>query len=328
MDDRWIPNDNDEEERFQVKVAWLYYVEGLIQGDIARHIGTTRLRVNRALATARQNGIVRISIHSPFAPCLELQERMKSRFSLKDASIAPGPSDDGNAQPVVGVELGNYLSRLLRDPTIRLFGIGWGNTLNYATRSVMPARRPELEIVSVMGGLPKGSDVNSIEITTRVAELFGAGRMYLTAPLYASTEQSRDTIMVQEVFQEVLTKIRRTDAMAMGVGDMTERSLLIRDGLPTDVGVAELEAAGAVGDMLGYFLDIQGRLVDHPINRRVIGIDPYELRGKDNVILAAGGQYKIRAITAALRTGFFDILVTDQRTAEGILAFDQGGDAG
>jgi DNA-binding transcriptional regulator LsrR (DeoR family) len=125
-----------------------------------------------------------------------------------------------------------------------------------------------------------------------------------------------------------LTKIRRTDAMAMGVGDMTERSLLIRDGLPTDVGVAELEAAGAVGDMLGYFLDIQGRLVDHPINRRVIGIDPYELRGKDNVILAAGGQYKIRAITAALRTGFFDILVTDQRTAEGILAFDQGGDAG
>lgn len=324
MDERWIPCDNDEEERFLVKVAWLYHVEGLTQGAIAHHLGTTRLRINRALATARQNGIIRVSIHSSFAPCLELQETMKERFSLKDASIAPGPSDDANVQPLIGVELGHYLSRLLRDPAIKLFGIGWGNTLNYATRSLMPASRPDLEIVSVMGGLPKGSEVNSIEITTRVAELFSAERMYLTAPLYASTEQSRDTLMVQEVFQEVLTKIRRADAVAVGIGDMTERSLLIRDGLPTDVSIGELEAVGAVGDMVGYFLDIEGRLIDHPINRRVIGIHPHELRDMDNVILAAGGRYKIRAITAALRTGFFDIVVTDQRTAEGILAFDAG----
>lgn len=313
--------DFDPEERFQVRVAWLYHVEGLTQGAIADYLRVTRLRVNRALRDAMRNGVVRVTIHSRYAPCMDLEAEVKDRFGLKDVAIAPQPSDDANVQPIVGFELGRYLSELLQDGRLKSFGIAWGNTLNFATQAITPLKREDLEIVSVMGGLPKGSDVNSFEITTRLAELCAAKRTYLTAPLYASTEQSRDTIMVQEVFQEVLTKIRRADAIAMGAGDMSKRSLLIRDGLPKDVQVRDLVAAGAVGDMLGYFIDEAGRLIDHPINRRVIGIDPLELRSIPNVILAAGGQHKVKVIAAALKTGLFDVLVSDQRTAESILTF-------
>jgi len=309
----------DDDERFQVKVAWLYHIEGLTQAAIADHLGVTRLKVNRALGDAMRNGVVRVSILSPYAPCLDLEARLKTRFGLKDASIAPQPSDDANVQPLVGAELGRYLSVLLTDPSIRLFGIGWGNTLNFATRSIMPSRRDNLEIVSVMGGLPKGSEINSFEIATRLADLYAAERTYLTAPLFASSEESRDTIRVQEVFQEVLTKIRRADAIAMGVGDTTDRSLLVRDGLPNGVSAGDLIAAGAVGDILGHFVDATGALIDHPITRQVIGISPFDLKDMPNVILAAGGQHKVKIMRAALSTGIFDVLVTDQRTAEGIL---------
>ncbi len=316
----------DEEERFQVKVAWLYHIEGLTQAAIADHLGVTRLKVNRALGDAMRNGVVRVSIQSPYAPCLDLEARVKQKYGLKDASIAPQPSDDANVQPLIGAELGRYLSILLTDPSIRLFGIGWGNTLNFATRSIMPSRRDDLEIVSVMGGLPRGSEINSFEIVTRLADLYSAERTYLTAPLFASSEESRDTIRVQEVFQDVLNRIRQADAIAMGVGDTTERSLLVRDGLPKGVSAGDLIAAGAVGDMLGHFIDADGVLIDHPITRQVIGISPFDLKDMPNVILAAGGQHKVRIIQAALSTGIFDVLVTDQRTAESILQ-NTGGDA-
>jgi DNA-binding transcriptional regulator LsrR (DeoR family) len=309
----------DEEERFQVKIAWLYHIEGLTQGAIADHLGVTRLKVNRALGEAMRNGVVRVSIQSPYAPCLDLEAELKQRFGLKNASVAPQPSDDANVQPLIGAELGRYLSILLNGSAIRLIGVGWGNTLNYAVRTITPTPRDNLETISLMGGLAKGSEINSFEIVTRLADLYAAERTYLTAPLYASTEESRDTIRVQEVFQDVLTKMRKADAIMMGAGDMTDRSLLVRDGLPKGVSASDLVAAGAVGDMLGYFIDENGELIDHPIARQVIGISPFELKDIPNVILAAGGQHKVKVMKAALSTGILDVLVTDQRTAQSIL---------
>ncbi|MCG8511921.1 MAG: sugar-binding transcriptional regulator [Rhodospirillales bacterium] len=308
-----------DEEQFQVRTAWLYHVERMTQGAIAEHMGVTRLRVNRALRDAMRNGIVKVSIHSEYAPSLELEEIFREKFNLRHVAIAPSPADDANAIKVVGAELGRYLSVLLRDSAIKLFGIAWGATLNFATRAVMPARRPDLEIVSVMGGLPRGSDINTFDITTRLSETFSAERTYLTVPLYASTTESRDTILVQEVFQEVFEKIRRADGMVTGVGDMSEKSLLIRDGLPGDVNRDELIEAGAVGDIMGYFIDAEGQMIDHPITRRVLGLHPFEFRGMRNLILAAGGRYKRKVILAALRTGIYEVLVTDQAAAESIL---------
>ena len=61
------------------------------------------------------------------------------------------------------------------------------------------------------------------------------------------------------------------------------------------------------------------RPVDHELNKRVIGIDPWELRGKPNIALASGGLHKVEVILAALRTGIYDTFISDQRTAEAII---------
>lgn len=310
----------DTDEAFQVRVAWLYHIEGMTQGAVADHLGVTRLRVNRALADATRNGYVRISIHSPYSLCIELEEALRERFNLNVVSIAPETADADHAQQVVAAQLGSYWSKLLAEPGISNFGIAWGNTLHYGVRAVNPVRRrPRLNVVSVMGGLPKGSDVNSFEITARLAELYGATPNYLTAPVYASTQSSRDTIVAQDVFRQSLKTIRRCDAITTSVGDMSPRSLLIRDGLPGDVAVHELIAQGAVGDIMGHFIDAAGRPIAHDINRRVIGIDPWELRRKRNIALASGGPHKIEVILAALRTGIYDAFISDQRTATDLL---------
>jgi DNA-binding transcriptional regulator LsrR (DeoR family) len=82
----------------------------------------------------------------------------------------------------------------------------------------------------------------------------------------------------------------------------------------------ELLALGAVGDILGHFLDAEGRPVPHPVNERVIGIALDDLRAIPDVILAAGGLHKVPILRAALRPGWIRTLVTDEATARALLA--------
>lgn len=309
----------DLEERFLTRVCWAYHVEGMTQSEVAEKLGTTRLRVNRALAEARRTGLVRISFNTAFAACAGLEQDLAARFGLATAYVAPAPAEPEAVQTMVGAALGNLLGEVLADPGVRLFGMSWGNTLNLATRYMAPIDRPDLEIVSVMGGLTRGSDLNGFEITTRLADLANAAHSYFPAPLYAGSRESRDTILQLDVFAEVLAKIRSVDALAMAAGDISERSLLMRDALPREFDMDELRRLGAVGDVLGTVIDAAGRPIDHPINERVIGIGLGDLAGVSNVILAAGGPHKVPVIRATLGLGLVNSFVTDEATARAVL---------
>jgi DNA-binding transcriptional regulator LsrR (DeoR family) len=179
--------------------------------------------------------------------------------------------------------------------------------------------RPDMEVISVMGGLTRGSDLNSFEITTRLADLIGAQHTYFTAPLYAGSRDSRDTIMQLDVFRGLLGRLRSVDALAMAAGDISMASLLMRDGLPGDVTMDSLLALGAVGDVLGVVIDAEGQPIAHPINERVIGIGLDDLAAIPNVILAAGGPHKVTVVRAVLKRGVIKTLVTDEATARALL---------
>lgn len=125
--------------------------------------------------------------------------------------------------------------------------------------------------------------------------------------------------MQLDVFVEILEKIRSADALAIAAGDISDRSLLMRDALPADVTQAELRALGAVGDILGVVIDADGHPLDHPVNERVIGVGLAGLARVPNVILASGGAHKVPVLRAVLRLGHIDSFVTDEATARAIL---------
>ena len=306
------------EDQLKARLAWACEVEGMTQADAAERFGITRLRVNKALSEARKRGILRISVDSIYAAAAEAEWKLEHQFRLARAIVVPSPQDEASVTPLVAAGLGAHLGDILQDEKLTRFGMSWGNTLNLATRHMQPLNRPDLEIVSIMGGVSRGSDVNGYEITTRLADLCNAEHSFFTAPLYAGSAESQRLFLEQDVIKDMLTKMRSCGAVGLATGDLSS-SLLVRDAIPSDVAAAELIALGGVGDIMGYILNAEGALIDHPINSRVIGLSLDELDKIENVILAAGGLQKVPVIAAALKRGLIDTLVTDENTATALL---------
>ncbi|MGB1191217.1 MAG: sugar-binding transcriptional regulator [Pseudomonadales bacterium] len=308
----------DTEEQLLVRLAWACEVEDMTQADAAERFGITRLRVNKALSEARKRGILRISVDSIYTAAAKAEWKLEREFGLARAIVVPSPQDPASVTPLVAAGLGSHLGDILQNQSLTRFGMSWGNTLNLATRHMQPLNRPDLEIVSIMGGVSRGSDVNGYEITTRLADLCNAEHSFFTAPLYAGSAESQKLFLQQDVIKDMLTKMQSCGAVGLATGDL-DSSLLVRDAIPSDVTATELLALGGVGDIMGQVLDADGELIDHPINDRVIGLSLDDLNKIENVILAAGGLQKVPVIAAALKRGFVDTLVTDENTAMALL---------
>jgi lsr operon transcriptional repressor len=268
---------------------------------------------------ARASGLVGITINSPLASCVALEQRLVGEHGLQQAVILASPVDRELIPGILGRATAELLSRLVQKIPTGTVGVGWGATLRETIRHVRPGDYPRLQVTSMIGGLTFGFDLNTFEIASELARRWNAQCHYLAAPIYAGSRKSHDTILAQDVFEEAVARVRTSDVAVLSVGDLSRRSLLIRNGLPSDVTPDELAAAGAVGDILGQFLDAQGRLIRHPLNDRVIALPLAALPDIPTVILASGGVNKAPVIAAALRAGLVDVLVSDEITTTAAL---------
>ncbi|MDO8883303.1 sugar-binding domain-containing protein, partial [Pseudotabrizicola sp.] len=77
--------------------------------------------------------------------------------------------------------------------------------------------------------------------------------------------------------------------------------------------------SGAIGDVLGQFLDKDGNSVSRAIDDRAIGMPLAMVLDVPEKILSAAGPHKVEIIRAACQRGLVDTLITDDVTAELLL---------
>lgn len=315
----------DREQALLLRAAWLYFIEEQTQATIADALGLSRFRVNRMLAEARASGLVRVEVTTPMASCVALERRAMETFGLRDAVVVPSPLMPDGTHAMIGAGLARYMSAQIADPHLNIFGFGWGQTMREMLRYMRPVPRPECRIVTLLGALPRSSEENAIDIIGKIGRLLSAERYYMTAPIYTDTPEARYVLTGQQFYASVLDLILRTDVACFAAGDMSDASLLIRHALPKGVTADDLVAAGAVGDFLGTFIDIDGVAVDHPVNRQLVGPGLADLAAMKTLVMASGGPGKVDVVTGALRTGLVHVLVTDEATMSAVLA--RSGDA-
>lgn len=315
----WTATDPAAEENsdhIRARVAWYYFAAGMTQQDIAGCLGITRLRVNKIVGQLRTDGSVSIDIRLPLVSCVELEEKLKARYGLKDVRVIPTARDSAVTQRLIGEAAGEMLDQLMVDGMG--LGVGWGRTLSAVLKRMTPRRFSRSWVATLMGGLTRGSGTNTFEVSTAFARVLGSECFYLAAPIYLPTAESRAVLTSHHGISETLKQVRRADIALVSCGDMSSRSLLVGTQTVTE-NLDGLLKAGAIGDILGVFLDESGRPVDHPLNERVMAISPLELKAIPDSILASGGAHKAPIVRAILSAGYVKRIVTDEECAAAVL---------
>ena len=310
---------NEDTDAFVTEVCWHYYVNELTQAEIATLMSVTRLRVNQAIQRAKSLGFVKVHIESPFLPRIEMQERLKGSLGLKRAVVSPANDANYDYHKSVGAALAALMTERLATGAWTSLGVSWGLTLDSATRKLSRQSHPLLEVVSILGGTARGSTLNSFGIASGFAHVLGASYSVLTAPIYLSEGIDRDLFLSQYALKEHFAKFKSLDAVLLTCSNVSGKSFLVEHGLPQELTPEALIEAGAIGDVLGQFLDRDGRSVSEEIDNRTIGMPLEDVIDIPEKIMAAAGPHKVAILKAACQRGLVDTLVTDDRTAQLLL---------
>ncbi len=309
------------------RIAHRYYADGRTQEEIAREFGLSRPKVQRLLERARWSGVVDIRIATPPWLNLDLESRLRAEFRLTDAIVAPRRSDPQSQREAVARSAAQFLERRLHDGAV--VAVGHGRDTGEVPRFFRPRRRLECEFVSAMGGSPRvDTPTNPNEIGQALAAAAGGRSRSLYAPAYVQRADDRRRFIQQDAISHTLEAAARADMALVGIGSVDDDCTMVRSGCLSPAEIARLREQGAVGDILGNYVDLEGRVIASPHSDRLIALSIDDLHRVETVIAVVSEVEKPLAILGVLRAGVVDVLVVDDGNAHAVLDLAREGPTG
>ncbi|GHA17821.1 DNA-binding transcriptional regulator [Devosia pacifica] len=301
------------------RAGWLYYVAGNTQDQIAAKLGISRQSAQRLVSLSVSEGLIKMRLDHPIGRCMDLGARLKSRFSLDLVEIVP--SDPESPSTTIGLaEAGAAeIERWLKLDEPRIIAIGTGRTLKAAIEQLTPMECPHHKVVSLTGNIAPDGSAAFYNVIFNVADVVKSRSFPMPLPVIASSAQEREMLHSQPMIRETLELAARADVTFVGVGDLGPQAPLYEDGFITEAELKALQKAGAVGELCGWAFNADGRLIEGFTNDRVASA-PIPSRETSLVVAIAKGEKKLPGIRAALNRRLVNGLITDELTAEGLLA--------
>ena len=226
-----VPDNDDADGNIELmaRLASLYYLDNLTQGEIAERVGLSRIKVVRLLKKARTSGIVEIRIQTPTAMRTSLETALIKRFGLQQALLAADQTNEDNLRGLVAQMAASQLDRQLRDGDT--VAIGMGRNVGAVPDALFRVAPRRCAFVTAIGGSPLvGQPVNSADICRRLAERFGGVSECLYAPAYVESPQVRESFLCHEEVRSVLESARGARIALVGIGDAMDDSAVVRMG--------------------------------------------------------------------------------------------------
>jgi DNA-binding transcriptional regulator LsrR (DeoR family) len=298
-----------------IQASRLYYELGETQSRVAELLGVTRPQVSRLLKRARAEGIVEIRIVDGTAAESPAADAIRDRFGLRSVHLAPplaGPEEI--ARRMIGRLAGDVLRGAIRDGAV--VGIGDGASISAVADAIAadePLHDTGATVVPLAGGYWFTGPAR--EPFRRVADGIGGIALGLLAPGHVDDPATKRSLVAHAGVRRIADLWDRLDVAAFGIGGPLWSAALLGPEI-----AADLERDGAIGEVLVSPFDLHGRFVCDALRDRTIAFDARELARVPVRIGVAGGPSKVRPILGALRGGMLTTLVTDQPTAEAVLA--------
>lgn len=311
-----------DEIRLMAKVARMYYVQELNQQEITEKLQLHQSTISRILKKARTLNLVRFSIATPPGTFAELEDELSSRFDLKDAVVVDCPAEGEAMVRDLGTALAYFLETTLKPG--KVVGISsWSRSLFAMVDALHPGEYcADGKVVQILGGVGNvGAEFQAIHLAQRLAGSIGARPVLLQSPAIVGSPEAQRVLSRDAAVQEASSLFDKLDVALVGIGSLEPSRMLAASGnILSREERAELHRLGAVGDICFRYFDADGKPIKSPLMKRVIGIDLAKLRACKRVVGVSGGAQKVQAILGALRGCLIDVLITDQRTAEALLA--------
>ncbi len=301
-----------------LKIARMAYQQDRTLTEIASETGFNRWQVSRLLQEARDLGVVRIEIVPRNLRHPDLETELINAFGLRDAVVVPGLSDLPETSEAVAQAAGHYLAAIKPRPTT--IGVSWGRTMGAVAHWLQPRWADGVTVVQINGTvapIPGAAHHND------VAETFarkGNGKMIpLPVPAIVGERLTREVLEKDRIVSNVMKSARSAPLLAFSMGVAGMESVLVRSGNILREEMNSLTNAGAVGDVLGHFIDRRGEIVDQEIDARTIGLALSDLKRRERVIGIVAGAAKHSVALGALRAAIINIIITDEAVARYVL---------
>src|SRR6218665_1408528 len=143
----------DAERGLAIRAAWLAYVGGYTQEVIAERMAISRVKAQRLVASAMENGLVKV-------------------FD-EGVPAMGGPEQPQSTIAALAVAAARSLHRLLGKGDLHTVGIGHGRTLAAMVERLPSLQLPGTRFVSVLGSLTRRSSANPYDVIAKLAERTG-----------------------------------------------------------------------------------------------------------------------------------------------------------
>ncbi|MBC7959609.1 MAG: hypothetical protein H7X94_07070, partial [Vallitaleaceae bacterium] len=252
-----------------VKVAQMYYIDGLKQEEIAKHLSVSRSQISMVLTEAKEVGIVQIKIRNPLISDEEISRKFKKLFGLKDCIIVPtGVQDASTLRHIVVQRAVEVLRKEMLGA--KNIGIAWGRTIYQLVTTFKAESSPEMEnisVVSLIGGSKQIAGYYQVNEMVRIfAEKINGLPYFIHAPALTSSSEERMLYMKSTSMQTLAEFWEQMDLVVCGIGTPRSINDHEREAYTGEFEIiTQIEKNQAVGDICARYFNIQGAFIkdDH-----------------------------------------------------------------
>lgn len=299
-----------------VDIARQYYEEDRTQSEIAVRYKISRPMVSKLLKEAKELGIVTVRIQNPSERGDQeaFLERIHRAFGVYGGVVVKdGPNDSATNGAVARAAI-QYLESLGEN---RL-GIGWGHIIGDLVGTVERENRAlklGSQVCPLIGNGGVGlKNYHSNELVRVIAEHSQAEPEFLYSPACVSSEQELCLLRELDNYRTVLGVWEHLDVALVNIGNFPSVPDFATEARFGDLLVRQK----AVGRILNYFVDVEGRVI-HSDADFAVQI-PLELLGRvRHVVGVCSANTKGKALKGALRTGYINHVIAPEHVVQAAL---------
>ncbi|MCD8020245.1 MAG: sugar-binding transcriptional regulator [Clostridiales bacterium] len=311
-----------DDVRLMVKVCDMYYNQNLSQQVIGNTLNLSRPTVSRLLVSAREKGIVQITVSNLESIAhWELERKLEKMYALKEVIIVDSGSTEKEQKEILGSAAGQYLNTTIKDGYT--VGVSMGSTLYQVVHHMPEPTAKGVTFVPLIGGMGQlRMDLHSNNLAESLAKIYEGRFVPLHAPARVSSKDVRDEFMKEKSLAETLNIARHLDVAILGIGYPFKNSAITATGYFKENEIENLKKKNVAGDICMQFFDVTGNTSPFEKDNYVIGIDIHNLCTISHSVGIAGGIDKISSIRGALRGHYINTLITDICCAEALASKD------